>query len=109
MQHDGCSLNNSRTVLTYSLASTTQVVAVKLTNTIINGRVHGLLGSMPDGRIVTDDTWKCTAHLNQSSETKWMKASYNDSLWPNAVIQGLYKNIHPVTLCVQTRDLQFNS
>jgi hypothetical protein len=56
------------------IKNTTQVIAIKVKNTSGHG---GLLGSLSDGSVVTDETWKCTGKLYAS----WTSVDFDDSEW----------------------------
>jgi hypothetical protein len=42
------------------------------------------LASVGDDRLVTDETWKCSAVHSKN----WMLPSFDDAAWPNAAISG---------------------
>lgn len=55
------------------------------------GGPHGLLASTPDGRILTNTTWKCSTQYQEG----WNKYGFDDSQWNDAVI--IDNNVSPAT------------
>jgi hypothetical protein len=46
--------------------------------------VAGILASVDDDELVTDESWKCTTRFTVS----WMSPSFDDNSWPAAAIAG---------------------
>jgi len=61
------------------LPPSTNVIAVKLFNSV---GPYGFIASSSDNRVVTNDSWKCTASTPSTDD--WIQPSYDDSLWPQA-------------------------
>lgn len=63
--------------------------------------VAGLLASTSDGRLLTNSLWKCTT---QPTATNWMSPTYNDSMWPAAVVAAPHSSsdIHRVIAGIST-------
>ena len=81
--HDGW-----RKTLTSAMQTIPKTIAVSCFN---KGGPAGLLGSTPDGYILTNSTWKCSTNY----EKDWNKEDFDDSHWSNAVIVD--NNINPTT------------
>lgn len=71
-----------------TLRTMIKTIAVACKN---KGGPAGFLGSTPDGRILTNSTWKCST----TYEEGWNKYGFNDSHWAPGII--IDNNISPVT------------
>lgn len=63
-----------KTAVISRIQGTTRVIAIKVRNTKSYG---GLVGSLSDGSVITDQTWKCTRKLFAN----WTKVDFDDSKW----------------------------
>ena len=72
------------TVKSVPIPANTRVIAVK---GVDYGVVAGILASTVDGRIITNQGWKCTANTPPAS---WATAEFDDRAWPAAVVS--YRN-----------------
>jgi hypothetical protein len=66
-----------KTAVISRIKGTTRVIAIKVKNTKSYG---GLVGSLSDGSVITDRTWKCTRKLYAN----WTKVDFDDSKWGQA-------------------------
>ena len=71
--------DNWKGTLTSTLPTISKTIAVSCFN---KGGPAGFIGSTPDGRILTNSTWKCSTVY----EDGWNKFGFDDSQWSNAVI-----------------------
>ena len=62
--------------------------------------VAGFLASVDDGKLVTDENWKCTNTLFEN----WMLPTFDDSAWENASISGTNtaSDIHKVLSAISS-------
>ena len=83
---DGVEVNHvadSKSPSQITITKDMKVIAIQISN---QNTIGGLIGSLSNGKTVTDETWKCSRELEEG----WTTASFDDSAWPaaNAAAQG---------------------
>jgi hypothetical protein len=68
-------------ILTTIVPLSTRVIAVKVIN---RSWIGGLLGSLDNGTVITDNSWKCTRQW----QSKWAHADCDDSTWPVTTVEA---------------------
>ena len=76
-------VSDSKSPSQVTITNDMKVIAIQISN---QNTIGGLIGSLSNGKIVTDETWKCSRELEEG----WTTASFDDSAWPaaNAEAQG---------------------
>jgi hypothetical protein len=77
-----------KTIRTSTPRTMIKTLAIECKN---KGGPSGLIASTPDGRILTNSTWKCST----TYEENWNIYGFDDSHWNNAVV--IDNNVHPKT------------
>jgi len=77
-----------KTTRTSTLRTMIKTLAIQCKN---KGGPSGLLASTPDGRILTNSTWKCSTQY----QAGWNLYGFDDSKWNDAVVVD--NNVDPVT------------